>query len=117
MAGVGKSGDGGLVGWVCCRVLHEWCVTTVRYTLTLTVTVTAVRLSHPHKQRVHNGKVETPLFVPGWHLDSGEGKGHDHTSCWAGPSCILRTSGTVQLYCIFILIISTRHTPASNNRQ
>lgn len=63
-------GNGGMVGCVSCRVLQEWCVTTL---LALSVSLPAC-VSHPHKH-THNGKVETPLFVPTWHLDSGEGNG------------------------------------------
>lgn len=51
-------GDGGMVGCVCCRVLQEWCVTTL---LALSVSLPAY-VSHPHKHTQREGG--DPAFRP-----------------------------------------------------
>lgn len=106
----------GLCGLVSCGVLREWCVATT-YPRFLTMSVCL--LSHPKcHTNTHNGKVETPLFVPSWHLDSGVMRRvHDHTFYWADPSarihrnkpCCLVWSQILYICCICI-ITTARHT-------
>lgn len=96
------------------------------------LTMSVCLLSHPQcHTNTHNGKVETPLFVPSWHLDSGViRRGHHHTFCWADPYSRIQRNKTMlsclvwyqalHIYCICIIILTTaRHTQQTtiNNDQ